>query len=77
MDRTGQVWEHIDAIFIVVAEPTRSSTLSNEGSYTASEPILFHPIAHLDADADAPLLTFAAERPGSPWEVQPVMTRIA
>jgi len=74
MDRTGQVWEHIDALFLVVGEPTPSHVLMTEGSYTVSEQILYHPILHLDDDA--PELTRAAERPGAPWEVQPVMTRI-
>lgn len=24
-DRTGQTWEHVDAVFLVVGEPTRAA----------------------------------------------------
>lgn len=74
-DRTGQAWEHVDAVFLVVGEPTRSHTLASAGTHTTQEPILYHPIALLDGDCHE--LTRAAERPDAPWEDCDVMTRIA
>ncbi len=74
-DRTGQSWEHIDAVFLVVGAPTESHTLASAYDHTTQEPILYHPIALLDGDS--PELTRAAERPHQPWEDCDVMTRIA